>query len=65
MESQPSFVRAKSRVELNTVSAVDLEFAFVVFPNDTELNDTLWDGNDFESSFVLWVFFKERTSLQG
>lgn len=65
MESQTPLVRAKSGVELNTIATVDLKLAFVVFPNDTELDDALRDGNNFESSFVLWVLFEESTFLKG
>ena len=46
MESEAALVWAKGRVELDTVAAVDLRLAFVIFPDDTELDDSLGDGDD-------------------
>lgn len=53
METETALVGAESRVELDTVSTVDLEFTLVVLPSDTELNDALGDGNDSEGSLEL------------
>ncbi len=59
MESQPSLVGSQRRVELYTISAVDLDLALVIFPGDSELDDTLGDRSDFESSLVFGVLLEE------
>jgi len=55
MEAKSSLVWTESRVELNTITAVDLKLSLIVLPNYTELNDTLWDGNDWETGAKLWL----------
>lgn len=46
MEAKTALVGAECGVELNTVAPVDLELLFVVFPGDTELDDSLGDGGN-------------------
>jgi hypothetical protein len=46
MESEAALVWAKGRVELDTISAVDLGLSLVVLPDDAELDDSLGDGDD-------------------
>jgi hypothetical protein len=65
MESQSSLVRTKGGVELDSVSPVNLELALVIFPDDRELNNALWDGNDLESGFILWVLFENGAFFEG
>ena len=65
MKSQSSLVRTKGAVELDSVPSVNPELAIVVFPDDTELNNALWDGKDLESSFVLWVLFENGAFFEG
>lgn len=65
MEAQATLVRAQSRVELHTVSTVDLELAGVVFPGDTELNNALGDSTDLEGGAVLGVLLEEGAVLEG
>lgn len=60
MEAKTSLVRSQGGVVLNAVSIVDLDLEVVVFPDDTELDDTLRDGSDLESLAVLWVLLKKR-----
>ena len=59
MESQTTLVGTESRVELNSVSTVDLEIALVILPSDTELNNTLGDGDDRQSSLEFWGSLEE------
>jgi len=65
VETETTLVWAESRVELHTVSAVDLDVVLVIFPDDTELNDTLWDGNNLEGGFEFWLLLKEGAVLEG
>jgi hypothetical protein len=65
VEAKTALVRAESRVELHTETSVDLNFALVVFPGDSELEDTLWNGCDFERGLVLRILFEETGVLQG
>jgi len=46
MEAETALVRSKRGVELDTVATVELNLAFVVFPGDTELDDTLGNGGN-------------------
>ena len=60
MESQTTLVWAQSRVELHTVSAIDLADSLVVLPDDAELNHTLRDLDDIKSLLILGVRLEER-----
>lgn len=53
------------KTDLNTEAAVDLRLTAVVFPNDTELNNTLRDLDDLEGLCVLRVFREERLQAFG
>lgn len=59
MKSQSPLVWSQRRVELYTVSAIDLDFTLVIFPGDSELDDTLGDRSDLESRLVFWVLLEE------
>ena len=59
MEAKTSFIWAQSGIELHAIAAVDVDGAFVVFPDDAELDDAFGDGGDFEGGFVFWVVFEE------
>lgn len=59
MESKTALVRSEGRVVLNTITAVDLEVALVVFPDNAELDDTLGDGDDLEGGAELGVLREE------
>ena len=65
VESETALVRTQGRVELHTVPAVDLELALVIFPDDTELDDSFGDCGDLKRLFVFWVLFEERGMLKG
>jgi hypothetical protein len=65
METKASLVWSEGGVELDTVSTVDLGLELVVLPNYSELNDTLWDGNDLEGGLVFGVLFKESRVFEG
>jgi hypothetical protein len=65
VKSETTLVGAKSRVELDAVAAVDLKVALVVFPDDTELNNTLRNGSNSKGSAVLGVLVEERAVLEG
>lgn len=41
MESKTTLVRAKGGVELHSVTTIDLNLSFVVFPHHSELNHAL------------------------
>jgi hypothetical protein len=65
VESETALVRTKGRVELDAVTTVDLEVTLVVFPDDTELDNTLRDGGNSKSSAVLGVLLEEGAVLEG
>jgi hypothetical protein len=65
MESQSSLVWAQGRVKLYTVSAVDLDLVFVIFPDDTELDDAFGNGDDLEGGLVLWLLLEEGAVFEG
>lgn len=65
MESQASLVWTEGRVELYTISAVYLWLELVIFPDNTELDDSLWDCDYFERSLVFWMLFEEGGVLEG
>ncbi len=65
MESKSALVRSQCRIELHTVSTVDLYFALVVFPHNTELDDPLGDGSDLEGGLVFRVLLKQGGVFEG
>jgi hypothetical protein len=65
MESKATLVWAKGRVKLHTVTTVDLGLKLVIFPDDTELNDALWDGDYLQSFLVFRVLFEKRGMFEG
>lgn len=65
MQTETAFVWAESRVELNSVAAVDLDLVLVVFPDDAELDDTLGDGDNLQGGLVFGVRLKECAVFEG
>jgi hypothetical protein len=65
VESEASLVWTEGGVELDTVAAVDLWLEVVILPDDAELDDALWDGDDGEGSLVFWVLLEEGGVLEG
>jgi hypothetical protein len=65
VESETALVGAKGRVELHTVSPLDLALALVVLPDHAELDDALRDGDNLESLLVVGVLLEEGGGLEG
>lgn len=65
VESQSSLVWSECAVELYTESTVDLDLVVVIFPDNSELDNSFWDGNDLEGGTVFWVLFEEGGVLEG
>lgn len=65
MKSETTLVWAESGVELNSVSAVDLGLEFVILPDDSELDDSLGDGDDLEGGLVFGVLLEEGGVFEG
>lgn len=52
VETETTLIGAESRVELDTIATVHMRLSLVVLPDDTELDDALWDlfiADGFES----------------
>lgn len=64
MKSEATLVRAKGRVELDTVTTVDLEVAGIVLPDDAELDHTLRDGDNLQGSPVLGLLLEKGAVLK-
>ena len=65
VQTETALVWAQSRVELDSVAAVDLDLVLVVLPDDTELDDTLRDRDDFEGGLVFGVLFEKGAVFEG
>jgi hypothetical protein len=65
VQTETTLVWTESRVELNAVATVYLDLVLVVFPDNTELDDTFWDGGDLESFLVFGVLLEEGGVLKG
>jgi hypothetical protein len=65
VESETALVWTKSRVELHTVSAVDLKLVLVIFPYNAELDDALRNRNDFEGGLEFRSLLKESAVFEG
>lgn len=61
MESQTTLVRTQGRVELNSVTTVDLDLSLVVFPGNSELDDSFRDLNDLEALGVFRILLQKRS----
>ena len=59
VEAKTAFVGAQRRVKLHTVSTIDLDLALVIFPDNSELDDTLRNRSDLESLFIFRVLLEE------
>lgn len=65
VESETALVGTEGRVVLDTITAVDLEVALVVFPGDAELDDALGDGDDLEGGAEFGVDGEELGVFEG
>jgi predicted RNA-binding protein associated with RNAse of E/G family len=59
VETETSLVWAEGRVELDSVTTVDLWLKVIILPDNTELDDALWDGDDLEGGLVFGVLLEE------
>ena len=50
---------------MNTISTVDLQLSLVIFPDNSELDDSLGDGDDLEGNLVFWILLKECAVFEG
>ena len=65
VESKATLVRPKCRVELHAESAVHMHSTLVILPDDSELDDSLWDRGDLEGLLVFRILFEECAMLEG
>ena len=65
METETAFVGAKSGIELDSITPVDLDLVLVIFPYNAELDDSFGDGSDLEGFSVVRVLLEEGGVLQG
>jgi hypothetical protein len=65
VEPEATLVGTKSGVELDTVSTVDLDLAFIIFPDNTELDDTLRNGDDLKSLAELRLLLEKSGVLES
>jgi hypothetical protein len=65
VESETTLVWTESRVELDTVTTVDLWLVLVIFPDDAELDDSFWDGDDLQGGLVFRLLLKKGGVFEG
>lgn len=65
VKTKTTLVWTEGRVELHAVSAVDLWESLVIFPDDAELDDALWNGDDLEGGLEFGILFKESAVFEG
>ena len=65
MEAETTLVRTEGRVELHTVTLVDLALALVVLPDNAELDNTLRHRGNLKGRLVLGVLLEQGGGLEG
>lgn len=65
VQSETTLIRTKGGIELDSISSVDLWLEVVVFPDNTELDDALWDCDDLKGGLVFGVFLEEGGVLES
>lgn len=65
VEAETTLVWTQSRVELDSVSAVQLELSLVIFPDDTELDDAFGNGDDLQCGLVFGLLLEESAVFEG
>ena len=65
METESSFVWSQSRVELHSVTPINLYFSLVVLPNNTELYHAFRDRGNLQSLLVFRIFLEEGGILES
>ena len=63
MEAQSAFVRAEGAVHLHAETAVYLDFALVILPDDAERYDAFWLHEALEQ--LLLFIFRVRVQDRG
>jgi len=63
VKPEATLVWAEGRVELDAETIVDLEGARVIFPNNPELDDSLWNRDHLEGNLVLGILLEEGRVL--
>src|SRR5690554_216916 len=56
MKTQTAFIGAKSTVEADSKTAIDLYLAVIVLPGDTENNLSFWFANTLDN-FLFGIFW--------
>jgi hypothetical protein len=65
MKSQATLVWAESGIELDPVASVDLKLTLIILPDDSELNNPLWDRENGERSPIFRVLLKQAAVLES
>jgi hypothetical protein len=65
VQAETALVWTEGGVELDSVAAVDLDLVLVVFPDNSELDDALGNGDDLEGGLVFGVLFEEGAVFKG
>lgn len=65
MEPKTALIRAKGRVELDSKASVDAKLAFVVLPDNSELDDTFRNGAYFQCCAVFGMLLEKCAILEG
>ena len=65
VEPQTTLVGAESRVKLDTVTPVDMELSLVVLPDNTELDDTLGNGDNGKALLEFGVNLEKLRGLES
>ena len=50
---------------MDTVAAIDLWLSLIIFPDDSELDDPLGDGDNLEGRFVFRLLVEEGAVLES
>ena len=59
MEPQTTLVRSESRVELDSITPVDLQLSLIVLPDNPKLDNTLRGGDDRQTFLEFRVDLEE------
>lgn len=65
VEAKATLVGTQGGVELNAIALVDLDLALIIFPNDTELDDALRNGDHGKRLAVLGVLLEKSGVVEG
>ena len=65
MESKTSLIRTQGRVELDTISSVDLHLSLVILPDHSKLDHSFRDRSDLEGGLVFGILLEKRGVFEG